>query len=54
MTNEQKAVVDKRVRLVMSQCRADVGLYSFSSPRLSVPQVQTDLDKDSRVEPLES
>jgi hypothetical protein len=54
MTNEQKAIVNKRVRLIMSQCQANVGLYSFSSPQLSVPQVKTDLDKDPRVETLES
>src|SRR5437667_1672817 len=54
MTNEQKAIVDKRVRLIMSQCQAHVGLYSFSSPQLSVPQIMTDLDKDSQVETLES
>ena len=52
--NEQKTIVDKRVRLRPGQCQANVGLYSFSSPQLSVPQVKTDLDEDPRVEPLES
>jgi hypothetical protein len=54
MTNEQKAIVEKRVRLIMSQCQANVGLYSFSSPQVAVPQVKTDLDKDPRVETIET
>jgi len=37
----------------MSQCRANLGLYSFSSPEMSVPEVMTNLDKDPQVEPLE-
>jgi hypothetical protein len=54
MKNEQSATIEKRTRLIMSQCKAKVALYSFSDPQLSVPGVVTDLDKDPRVEPLES
>jgi hypothetical protein len=53
VTDEQKATIEKRVRLIMSQCRANLGLYSFSSPEMSVPEVMTNLDKDPQVEPLE-
>src|SRR5271167_5020209 len=54
MTDEQKTIIGKRVRLIMSQCQANVGLYSFLSPQLSVPQVKMDLDNDPRVETLET
>lgn len=38
----------------MSQCKANVGLYKYTTPILFVPEVTIDFDKDPRVEPLES
>jgi hypothetical protein len=54
MTNEQKATIEKRTRLIMSQCHANASFYSFSGPQLSVSGVTINFDKDPCVEMLES
>jgi hypothetical protein len=54
MTSEQTATIDRKARLIMSQCKANASLYGFSSPQLSVPRVTINFDKDPCVETLES